>query len=209
MGFAIQDGLVDKVELYRNKYWLARWDVFPFLAGYLTMFFFIFSEMEGDIKYVSLIGIPSLLSLHLIIFLFAQSSVKLRCLIGKDVVQDVNVATFAFVSAAKNAGKDRIVIVEHRPEQSKSMHIAVLSKDYNVSPMFFQFQEVTYQYSLEKKKFERLDYPVETSTASALKWVGFPSKEVTITAAKRWGFNEFNIPLPHFLDLYMVSIVYL
>lgn len=207
MGFAIRDGLVEKIELYRNKYWLARLDVFPFLIGYIAMFFFIFSEAEGDIKYTSLVGIPALLTLHLIIFLFAQSSVKLRCLIGKDIVQDVNKATYALVSAAKNAGKDRIVSIEHREDQSVASSINVLSHDYQLSPVFFQFQEVTYQFN--KNSFERLDYPVETTTNNALKWVGFPSKEVTISAARRWGFNEFNIPLPHFLDLYMVSIPFL
>lgn len=171
------------------------------------MFFCIFSEMDISIKYGSMIGIPSLLSLHLIIFLFAQSSVKLRCFIGKSVVKDVNKATFALISGAKNAGKDRIVSVEHRADQTTVSEITVVSKSYEIVPVFFQFQEVTYQFNSSKNAFERLNYPIETNTSNALKWAGFSSKENTILAVKRWGFNEFNIPLPHFLDLYMEHLV--
>jgi cation-transporting ATPase 13A1 len=171
------------------------------------MFSCIFAEVDSHLKYAALVGIPSLLSLHLIIFLFAQSSVKLRCFIGKSPVKDVSKATFALVKAAKNAGKDRIVNVEHRVDQESVSEIAVVGNKYLISPIFFQFQEVTYQFQAAKNSFGRIDYPVETNTANALKWAGFPSKEFTISAVKRWGFNEFNIPLPHFLDLYMEHLV--
>jgi hypothetical protein len=207
MGFEIRDGLVDSVELYCNKLWLTRWDVLPFLVGYVGMFYCVFMELEGDAKYGSLVGIPALLSLQLVMFLFAQSSVKVRCFIGKDVVKDVRKASYAYIRAAKNAGKDRIVSVEHRPEQETT--ISVMTDNFNLYPIFFQFQEVTYQFNEKKSAFERLDYPVEMNTANALKWAGFPSKDITINAARRWGFNEFNIPLPHFLDLYMVWSSYI
>jgi cation-transporting ATPase 13A1 len=207
MIFTIDDGVVDKVELYHNRHWLGRWDVFPFLLGYACMFFCIFAEVDSQLKYSSLVGIPSLLSLHLIIFLFAQSSVKLRCFIGKSLVKDVSKATFALVKATKNAGKDRIVNVEHRVDHASVSEITVVANKYQISPIFFQFQEVTYQFNAVTNSFGRIDYPVKTNTADTLKWVGFPSKEFTISAAKRWGFNEFNIPLPHFLDLYMEHLV--
>lgn len=204
----VDDGLIHQIRLYENKFWLARWDVFPFLVGYATMFSILFFDAESEFAFPCLIGIPILLSLHLIIFLFAQSSVLLRCFIGKSVTTDINRASYALVFAAKNAGKDKVVpMLKRNAEERIVSSVNVISKSFKTSDVAFQFQEVTYLYDASKQNFVRLNYPIEMSTKVALKWEGFESEETTIDALRRWGFNEFAIPMPHFLDLYMVLCI--
>jgi hypothetical protein len=207
----IQDGLIDRVELYTDKTWFLRLDVLPFAVSYAFFFSILTEESLFHMKYWALVGIPVVLSIHLLLFLTAQSSVKFRCLIGKSKTLDIEKAKFVLVFAAKNAGKDKIVEMQHlnetiQQQQLQAGSITVFDQTFTNSSHSFSFQEVSYLYNSQHETFIRLDYPVELSTSLAMKWQGFGKPEITMNALRRWGLNEFSIPLPHFLDLYMVNI---
>ena len=79
-----------------------------------------------------------------------------------------------------------------------------------------EFQKVKYDLLLEsgsKLTLQRVKYPTAAKVESFLKWTGMgiqsvKSKEVdTVKAAlNQWGLNEYDIPIPQFLDLYLVTI---
>ena len=78
-----------------------------------------------------------------------------------------------------------------------------------------EFQKVKYDLLLEsgsKLTLQRVKYPTAAKVESFLKWTGMgiqsvKSKEVdTVKAAlNQWGLNEYDIPIPQFLDLYLVT----
>lgn len=202
----IQDGLVEEITLYQDAFWLLRYDVLPFLFIYIISMVMIMSPID-QVKLTGLITFPLGLALHLLVFLYAQSSVKFRCLIGKKQVPDVKLANYAHIVAAKNAGKDRIVSIDHNVALTQSIHLKVMEQKYALSADSFSFQEVTYLYQENKEQFQRLDYPIEIHVDQCTKWQGHMTNESMIFAYNRWGPNDFNIPIPHFLDLYMEHLV--
>lgn len=144
----VEDGLIDKVTLYREATWFLRLDVWPFLIVYAAGLAASMNEAHV-IKLAGLIAVPIGLGLHLLLFLFAQSSVHFRCWIGKSSAKDLSEASWVHVQAAKNAGKDRLVPVLRGRKISPDTKVSVLSNDFPLSNEFFQYQEVTYYYDAQ------------------------------------------------------------
>lgn len=214
----IQDGLIESITLYKPKLWFLRLDVLPFILTYVIASYFILQD--GELKFPALIAFPIGLTAQLFVFLLAQSSVAFRCFIGKTRVTDIKEAVDIHVRAAKNAGKDRLVnllkmnnssvplVGNTTTSKNAASGVKVLGVDYSLTNEIFFFQEVMYCYQTEEKTFKRLDYPTTFTTAeSFLKWQGYDSNDNILKAYQRWGINEFNIPMPHFLDLYMEHLV--
>ena len=66
--------------------------------------------------------------------------------------------------------------------------------------------------SRNKLMMQRVKYPTAAKVDSFLKWTGMGIQEVnrkevdTVKAAlNQWGLNEYDIPIPQFLDLYLVT----
>jgi hypothetical protein len=206
----ISDGLIDQITLYRPLFWLFRWDVLPFLVIYALSTYLIVQESEW--KFPALILFPVGLCLQLFVFLLAQSSVAFRCFIGKKQVTDIDTAVDVHVRAAKNAGKDRLVNLFRMrggSQVSNPGSVDVLGQSFALTNEMFIFQEVMYCFSRDKGCFSRINYPVSFRDNNfLLKWKGYEHEESVFSAFRRWGINEFNIPMPHFLDLYMVNCVF-
>lgn len=202
----VQDGLIEEIALYQDAFWLLRFDVLPFLFVYIISMVMVMSPID-QVKLAGLVVFPVGLAMHLLVFLYAQSSVKFRCFIGKKQVDDIKQATYAHVVAAKNAGEDRIVSIEHNQELSQSLYFKVLDQKYALSADTLTFQEVTYFYHEHQSQFHRLDYPIQVTVDQCVKWAGHVTNESMVFSYNRWGPNDFNIPIPHFLDLYMEHLV--
>lgn len=208
---SIHDNLIDYVVMYQEKYWLQRWDIWPFLLIYLIGFACVHfgNEIENnvDLTAVGLVIIPVGLIVHIGLFLAAQASVAFRCWIGKNKVDDINRTSFIYVRAMKNAGKDKLVPLYHSSLTTITSGVAnikVFKQNFALSNEFFKYQEVVYYYSSQQQTFVRLDYPSSTKLSDLMNWHGFHDLPTVSLALRRWGLNEFNIPLPNFLDLYMV-----
>lgn len=200
----IEDGLIDSITLYKECAWYLRYDVLPFLFIYVNSLAMILSN-QIFMKLAGLILFPIGLSFHLLIFLAAQSSVTVRCMLGKQKVASVSEAGYVMIKAAKNAGKDRIVKLITDNQIGDNTTVSVLNKSYKITKVTFSFQEVTYCFNEPLHRFERLNYPIDVSVKDCLSWQGYANEEAFVSGIKRWGINEFNIPMPHFLDLYAVS----
>jgi hypothetical protein len=118
----VSDGLIQQVTLYRPLHPLLRLDVGPFLLTYTVLFGLCYSPDESH-HYTGLILFPIAFSIHLLLFLLAQWSTSIRCLLGYSLCTDVSKAAIAHVTAAPNAGKDKLCPLEHSTASPRSVTI--------------------------------------------------------------------------------------
>lgn len=149
--------------------------------------------------------IPFVLSAQIILFMISQFSVSVKCRLGSKIVSSVTDAKKVLVIAAKTAGKDRIVDL-NRTKELQSLIIA--GSKFSTSPFNFEFQKVVYNYISESDNFTRLKYPSVGAADKFYNSTGHKSSQDVTAAANQWGRNDFDIPLPDFLDLYVVCIHY-
>ena len=199
-----------------------RLDVWPFIIGYLTLFHFLYhadiystdyaKELANEIEdpslelKMALFGIPVLLSLQVLIFLVSQWSMSLKCSLGYVSVKTIPEANMVHVVAAKNAGKDRIVpvmMIKVDPKQPKAMEVSIANTKYHCYTKFFEFQKVKYEYDpKEKNNFVKSESPTTGKVQDFLTCTGVAEQD-RLMCMQKWGINEFDIPIPPFLDLYM------
>jgi hypothetical protein len=84
----VSDGLIQQVTLYRPLHPLLRLDVGPFLAAYAVLFA-LCSSSQTQLLLYALIILPIVFSLHLLLFLLAQWSSHIRCMLGYTLAGDV------------------------------------------------------------------------------------------------------------------------
>ena len=200
---SVSDGLVERVSLYKKRYWLLRLDVYPFLIAYLAL---NVALLQRNLKYYGLIGLPVVLFAHLLLFLLSQSSLGLMCFLGNYCVDDIDAAELVHVQAANNAGKDRIVSL-HKDQTESKKTVTVVGNTFHVPTISFEFQKITYRYDEDKNTFVRLEYPNVAPFMSMLESMGHNSAKDVLISTKKWGINEFDIPIPSFLDLYVEHLV--
>jgi hypothetical protein len=151
----------------------------------------------------SLFAIPAVLLLQLLVFLVSKWSLHFKLILGYDIMKDVTKAKYVFIETSKYMGKNRVEPLMIRPKHAtKELVIADNKFDYNV--LFFQFQNLIYGYCKEKNKFERESYPNKGSIHNFLNHKGHHDIELVVDGYSKWGANVFEIPIPLFLDLYVV-----
>jgi hypothetical protein len=200
----VADGLVEQATLYKPVFWLFRFDVFPFLCLYGVFFALALSKIS-TYTYVGLIVLPILFALHLFLFLMAQWSGKVRCWLGYQLVSDIKQAHVVRVVAAENAGADRLVKLAANNFFSEVVSVNIVGKGHKITRERLDFQKVIYNFDDDRNTFVRLDYPTSASARSFLSWMGHTTPQSVGLSLMRWGTNEYDIPIPNFLDLYLVS----
>lgn len=199
----IADKLIDRVTFLKKRSFFLRWDVAPFLLFYSILFYFA-TIKENSYKVYSLIILPVCLAMHLLMFLLSQWSVALRAKIGNVETNTIQNAELILVKAAENVGKDRIVVLHRRQGQFPVFSVAGCK--FQLEREYFEFQKVCYCYDPDKNNFAPLQYPTGAPVLSYLHSKGHESEQSIGLGYEKWGPNEFDIPIPGFLDLYLVSI---
>ena len=199
----VSDGLIEQATLYCPVFWALRWDVMPFAISYSLLFICTQSNNEV-LVYGSLIALPIMFSMHLFLFLMAQWSVKVRCWLGYRLVNDLKQAHTVRISAAQNAGADRLVKLSVNNLFSEPININILGETFRITKERLDFQKVVYNYDDDRNNFIRLEYPTNAAVKSFLHWRGHPTSQSVGLSLMRWGANEYDIPIPNFLDLYLV-----
>ena len=133
-----------------------------------------------------------------------QWAVSFKSFLGYKVMNDVSKCKYVLVKAAKNAGKDRIVKL--CKVSSESHGVRVLNNDFRLPRFSFEFQKVLYDYDSDKKHFARIVYPTIGRIKDFIAASGFQKLEDLITGQRRWGKNEFDIPIQSFVSLFMVGL---
>ena len=213
-----EERLVEKVTLHSPRTWLYRLDVLPFALFYAVGFSLCLhygspsSIGEKDHEYylyIGLIGLPIGLSLHLLLFLLAQWSTSIRSLVGTLPTTSLEGSKVAHVTAAKNAGSDRLVSIERLPDHQFKMvkeGIEIFGKTFSIAQYYMSFQKIKFDYDYDCKTFVRMKYPTCAPLSQFLSWQGHGSKKQVQLSLFKWGYNEFDIPLPSFLDLYVTHL---
>ena len=200
----VGDELIKQATLYTPLFWLFRLDVYPFLILY-SIFFVLACSQNESYTYIGLIVLPVLFAIHLFIFLLAQGSVRVRCNIGYKLVTDVSKAEIVHVTAATNAGMDRLVKLDTNKYITEAKSVRILDKTFQITKERLDFQKVAYNFDSDRNSFTRLDYPTNASLNTFLEWKGHAAPLDVGLSLLRWGTNEYDIPIPNFLDLYLVS----
>ena len=222
----VRDDLIERLVYYKAySNVLYRLDVWPFLFLYGVFFVLLQMYIEpyhvmysnaisssdrpsNTIIYIGLIGWPVTLVVQLTLFLLSQWSIGMRCFLGYQVTHNIDQADFVHVNAAKHAGNDRLVAIEHIPHMTdKPIVLDIMDQHFSITKNRIDFQKVAYNFDSDKNMFVRLEYPTHASMQSFLRWQGHLSINHVHACLLRWGINEFDIPMPNFLDLYLVSMV--
>ena len=135
--------------------------------------------------------------------MISQFSVSIKCRLGSRIVTEVADANKVLVIAAKAAGKDRMSDLIRRDDMAK---VVIAGESFSSSRVAFEFQKVWYNYLEEKDTFVRQQYPSAAPVSSFYSSTGYKSEGDVEVALRRWGPNDFDIPLPDFLDIYMVCV---
>lgn len=185
----IQDKEIQYVELYRELPMYARLDCLPFLCLYFTcsyLVWYIHGSFDFDL-WISL-GIFPVAFLHVFIFLCTQWSVDVRfgLLFHK-------VSTFELATAVK--------VFPIASAASMGKQHCALHQDENV---WFEYQKIVFCAVKKKDQltFGRLDYPTAENVAFYCQSRGYVKKQDLLDAKKKWGQNEFDIPIPPFMQLF-------
>ena len=156
-------------------------------------------------QYVGLIALPIVLVAHLALFLFAQISPSIKCSLGNRIINDIAEATSVLVYAQTNAGKDRVCDLNHDFADSESEDFSVAGVTFSHVSAYFEFQNVKYEFDDEKNTFSQVIYPTTSTVGSFCSHSGYRTSKMIEAALHKWGRNEFDIPMPEFVDLYLVS----
>jgi cation-transporting ATPase 13A1 len=203
----VGDELIRKVTLFRPMFWLLRYDVLPFMLAYCVLFGV--AEHVEEYRHVSFVGIPIVLCVHILLFMMSQYSVGLRCRLGNVLAKGVSDCQVVHVEAAKNAGRDRIVDlnVEKNLRGELVENFVVCGSRFAAPQYHFEFQQVVYAFDSDRNTFVGRQYPSKAPLKDYLSYAGLGTDMMGISAFKKWGFNEFHIPVPNFLDLYVEHLV--
>jgi hypothetical protein len=212
------DDLVSSVALLRQRHWIKRLDTGPFLLLYgATLLFRIFiQDTKRQVVPLPSPPLPShqsqwhlllvyslILIAHGLLFLFAQFNLGLKSLIGYVQATGVADATNVLVYPAKNYGSPLVSQLSHSSPDEGSLQL--LGGQVSVPLASFEFQKICFHFSPDEGSFRRLAYPCSgISTKKLSSSVGYNSERSLSMAIQIWGRNEFNIPSPDFLEVYLV-----
>lgn len=155
---------------------------------------------------------------HLWLFLAGRWWLSLRTAVGFTRINtDISSLKFrdsanywVHVMAPNHGGCDRVVPLLRVPSMGTLSSISIADVPYTPYEYYFEFQKSVFVFrgnsasSNSIEGFEALPYLAIGVPRSFAQWRGHSSDANVETASAIWGKNEFDIPLPEFMDLYMV-----
>jgi len=175
---------------------------YPFVPVYCVWLFlvlFYYKSVFGSIEatYVSLIAVASV---HALVFLICQWSISIKAKLTCKPASDPKVADVIKVIPITNHGSGAFCDIK------KS---TVDSSDGKKEIIYFYFQKRKYIWDEEKKSFKKLDFICDNDISIEY----FKEKKGLITekeiefVKQKYGENNFDIPIPPFMELFKEHIV--
>lgn len=155
---------------------------------------------------MALYAFPIPLLLHFSLFLVSNGWPGVRCALGHTRVDVAAEADTVLVKAARNSGKDAAVAVCHGDTDGT---VTVFGHEYAASKRWFEFQKKLYDFVDAPSGgdvYSKRLYPTKGTIKAILAYSGHDNQSAK-TARAIWGGNEFDIPLPEFMDLYREHLV--
>jgi hypothetical protein len=87
---------------------------------------------------------------------------------------------------------------------NSGQNVNIAGNNFNNFEISFEFQKVVYGFDASVNNFVRISYPDKGKAKDFLKYEGHNKAKRVSACQEIWGLNVFDIPVPLFLDLYMV-----
>jgi len=194
---AIKDASLHiKLPINRHAY---GYPFIPFYCIWLYLIMFHYKSVFGSIEaaYVSLIGVATV---HALVFLICQWSISAKAKLTCKSASDPKVANVIKVIPIANHGSGAFCDIKRS---------VVDSSDGKTEIIYFYFQKRKFIWDEEKKCFKKLDFicnndiPIEYFKE---KYGLVTEKEINFVKQK-YGENNFDIPIPPFMELFKEHIV--
>lgn len=199
--FIIDDDVIKEVWICQQYHFMRRWDVLPFIGFYLILL--TMAHSSEQYQYLCMALIPILLISQILLFFMSRWSVLVSFYIGYKRVQNISNADHVIAFSAKSDG-GKIAKLFRRPEATLR-EVAIAGKKFGYCCEFFEYDKVKYEYDTGANCFSRVKYPTQVGVSQVMAASGHASEEAVNFCISKWGLNFFDIPIPLFLDLYVVS----
>lgn len=183
--------LVESVSLLAPRPFYLRLDTLPFALVYVILFW-----------QSSIVLIPIVLSCHLLLFMIARSFTDMHAALSHSLVT-IQTASKILVHATKNSGRNKIVDLSR---SSAKGSVSIANSTFEIKPTRFEFQKVCFSYDASTGEVRKLEYVSGGRVADLLAHQGHSDASAEI-ATTIWGKNEFEIPMPGFLDVYFEHLI--
>jgi cation-transporting ATPase 13A1 len=183
--------LIASISLLQPRPFLTRLDTTPFLLLYCVLFYL-----------KSIILIPIALAAHLLLFMLARSFMSIHSVLSH-VQTSSKLANKVLVQASKNSGRDRVVDMIRTHTKGS---VSLAESNFEIKSYRFEFQKIMFSYDDDTREIKKLEYPSNGTVSNFLSSTGLSASDVTV-ATIIWGLNEFDIPMPGFLDLYFEHLI--
>ncbi|ORX44343.1 hypothetical protein BCR36DRAFT_373362 [Piromyces finnis] len=185
-----------KLPLKRHAY---GYPFLPFYCIWVYLILFHYNSIFGSIEaaYVSLIGVATI---HALVFLICQWSISIKAKLTCKTVSDIKVADVIKVIPIANHGSGAFCDIKRS---------YVDSSDGKTEIIYFFFQKRKYIWDEEKKSFKKLDFICnnDVSIEHYKEKYGLVSEKEIQFVKQKYGENNFDIPIPPFMDLFKEHIV--
>jgi cation-transporting ATPase 13A1 len=229
-GFSVDDKTVKDIALYRPLPLPLRLDVAPFFFFYCTAIYYALISAKEWHNTAGYVALPILLFFHGLSYLgnnwsplpsFALAhhhllapcppttgtfwSVDFHCWLAFTNVSTLEQATVVKVTPSKNCGKQQICeLLQGSCDATDTPEL------FRTSGTWFLYQQAKFCLSEDERSagiFRVLGYPASLPLSSYLECKGHMQAQNQQLATKKWGKNEFEIPLPEFWDLFREHMV--
>ncbi|WCJ42338.1 Endoplasmic reticulum transmembrane helix translocase [Euphorbia peplus] len=190
--FHVGGKVVESVDLFKNKHWAWRLDVWPFAIIYMVWLATIVPSIDFSDATIVLGGI---VALHALVWLFTSWSVDFNCFVQYSKVNDIRQADACKIVPAKFSGPKEIVPLHIRKQLGGS------SSAGDIEEIYFDFRKQRFIYSKENGTFCKLPYPTKETFGHYLKSSGHGTEAKVVAATEKWGRNAFEYPQPTFQGL--------
>mmetsp|Transcript_100697 Transcript_100697/g.285379 ORF Transcript_100697/g.285379 Transcript_100697/m.285379 type:complete len:1193 (-) Transcript_100697:154-3732(-) len=177
----------------RPPYW--SFDGLPFCSIYAVVFAVVlaFIARRGSVAFEHFLWCLLPATLHVLLFLLTQWSVEVRC-----------VVRFNRVALVENATHIKVVpLVADSHKNYRLLLLPVIKEGSNLSILY---QKKKFIYNESAGQWERLRFSITAELGTYLNSAGLTSQQAS-DAAKRYGLNMYDIPLPTFGELFQEHAV--
>lgn len=183
------DNLIDSVSLYVPRHIMFHGAILPFILLYtLWSYVYFYTANLVDLYFA---GIFAIAIGQVLCSLCCYWSVSFRCLLSCRRVTYPQVAALVKVIPTPNNGFTELVLLNSFQDQDGQTVI------------WFRYQEIKYVWNDDKKYFHSLQFPIANTIDQYINCKGYSSDEQLVKAIQLYGWNQLNIQLPKFNNMFV------
>lgn len=191
MADKVNSPIVKDSQLLIPKSLTARPYTLPFFPLYATFAQIYFQQYDTYIKGPewTFVYLGTIVSLNILVLLLPEWNIQLAAKFKYNKVDNINEATHILINTTPNNGSSDIVKIERANEMGELQ-------------TFFQFQKKRFLWHEDEQQFSSPKFLID-GTPKISEFQNFKGHKGDLTHLRRlYGNNEFDIPIPTFLELF-------